>query len=260
MDLGLEGKVAIVTGGARGIGAALVRGFAGERANVVIADIMHNNAKELAEQLEEGKIKVLPLKLDVTKKSDADDLVSTTLKEFGRIDILVNNAGICENVRFVDSDESLWNRTMDTNAKGIFLITKAIAPRMMEARQGKIINISSVAGKMGAAGLLVYCASKFAVIGITQSLAKELAEYNINVNAICPGFLRTPMWDSMLATVAKREGREQEEIWNSWMEQIPLRRPQTPKDIANLTLFLASEVSRNITGESIHVDGGFRTD
>ena len=187
-------------------------------------------------------------------------MVTATIQKFGRIDILVNNAGICESVKFFDSDESLWDRIMDTNAKGVFLITKAVAKQMVAARQGKIVNISSIAGKSGAADLSVYCASKFAVTGITQALAKEFAEYNINVNAICPGFLRTPMWDRMLDAISQRESLEPEEIWNSWMEQIPLGRPQDPEDIANLALFLASEVSRNITGESINVNGGFRTD
>lgn len=131
---------------------------------------------------------------------------------------------------------------------------------MIAARYGKIINISSGAGKEGFEGLSSYCASKFAVLGLTQTLAKELAEYNINVNAVCPGIIRTPMWEVMLDALSKREGRPREEIWDSWRKVIPLQRAQTPEDIANVVLFLSSEVSRNMTGEAISVNGGMRMD
>lgn len=260
MDLGLEGKVAIVTGGARGIGAGIVKGFVKEGSSVVIADNSLDDAQKLAEKIGRGGVKVLVVRTDVTKKSDADNLVSATLQEFGKIDILVNNAGIIGDIKFVDIEEEDWDRVNDVNAKGVYLVTRAVVPHMIVARHGKIVNISSLAGKRGSVGVTHYCASKFAVIGITQSLANELAEYDINVNAVCPGILRTALWEVLLDARSKRQGLPREQIWDRWIEQIPLKRPQTPEDIANVVLFLSSEVSRNMTGEAINVNGGLRMD
>ena len=260
MDLGLEGKVAIVTGGARGIGASIVEGFVKEGCSVVIADRRVDLAQALAEKMESYRVKVLVVRTDVTKKSDVDNLVSTTLQEFGKINILVNNAGIIEDIMFVDIEEEDWDRVNDVNAKGVYLVTRAVVPHMIAARHGKIVNMSSLAGKRGGVGVTHYSASKFAVIGITRSLARELAEYDINVNAVCPGILWTAMWEVLLDARAKRRGVSREQIWDEWIEQIPLKRAQTPEDIANMVLFLSSEVSKNVTGEAINVNGGLRMD
>ena len=260
MDLGLEGKVAIVTGGGRGIGAAIVEGFAREGANGVIADIVLDVAQELAKKIGRDRVKVLAVRTDVTKKSDVDNLVSTTLEEFGKIDILVNNAGVARDIMFVDIEEDDWNLVNDVNAKGVYLVTRAVVPHMIAARYGKIINISSRSGKEGQIGLSHYAASKFAVIGLTQALAKELGEYDINVNAVCPGILRTSMWEGLLDARSKRQSLPREQLFDGWIEQIPLKRPQKPEDIANVVLFLSSEVSRNMTGEAINVNGGLRMD
>jgi meso-butanediol dehydrogenase/(S,S)-butanediol dehydrogenase/diacetyl reductase len=261
MELGLEGKVAIVTGGAAGLGAATVRRFVMEGANVVIADVSFDTGEELAVKIGKSTAKVLTLRTDVTKKSDADRLVSTTLKEFGKIEILVNIAGVPQKWEsFFDLDEEDWDRVNDVNVKGVFLVTRAVIPHMITARKGKIINLSSVAGKEGVANAAEYCASKFAVIGITQSLAKELAEYNINVNAICPGIVRTPLWERNLDILSHRTGEPREKIFSDWSKKVPLKRPQTPEDIANLVLFLSSEITRNITGESININGGLLMD
>ena len=260
MDLGLEGKVAIVTGGGRGIGAAIVEGFAKEGANAVIADIGLDVAQELAKKIGRGGVKVLAVRTDVTKKSDVDNLVSTTLEEFGKIDILVNNAGVVRDIMFVDIEEEDWDLVNDVNVKGVYLVTRAVVPHMIAAKYGKIINISSRSGKEGQIGLSHYAASKFAVIGLTQALAKELGEYDINVNAVCPGILRTSMWEGLLDARSKRQGLPREQLFDGWIEQIPLKRPQKPEDIANVVLFLSSEVSRNMTGEAINVNGGLRMD
>ena len=260
MELGLKGKITIVTGGARGIGKSIVEGFAKEGTSVVISDILFDLAQELAEKLTKGGTKALAVKTDVSQKSDADNLSAATLKEFGKIDILVNAAGIVRDTRLVDIEEEEWNQVIDINAKGVYLVTRAVVPHMIAARQGKIVNISSLAGKRGSVGFTHYSASKFAVIGITQTLAGELAEYNINVNAVCPGIVYTAMWEMLLDARAKRQGVSREQIWDEWMEQIPLKRPQTPEDIANVILFLSSEVSENMTGETINVNGGLRMD
>jgi meso-butanediol dehydrogenase/(S,S)-butanediol dehydrogenase/diacetyl reductase len=205
MELGLKNKVVIVTGGAKGIGAAIVEGFAKEGSHVVIADNSIDDAQTLAEKLGKGGVKVLVVGTDVAKKSDADNLASATMQMFGKIDILVNNAGIISDVNFLDLEEKEWDRVNDINAKGVYLVTQAVVFHMMAARYGKIVNLSSLAGKKGAARVSHYCASKFAVIGITQSLAYELAEYNINVNAVCPGILRTALWEVLLDSRSKSQ-------------------------------------------------------
>lgn len=260
MDLGLEGKVAIVTGGGRGIGAAIVVGFIKEGASVIISDIRIDDAQKLAEKAKERGAKAIAVKTDVSKKSNADSLASIALEEFGKIDILVNNAGVCRNIKFINVEEEDWDRVINVNTKGVYLVTRAVLPHMMAAGHGKIVNVASLAAKEGYVGMSHYAASKFGVIGITQSLAKEVAEYNITVNAVCPGILRTQMWEVILDNMSEREGLPREQIFDNWVSLIPLKRPQDPEDIANVVLFLSSEISRNITGESVNVSGGLRMD
>ena len=260
MELGLTGKVAIVTGGARGIGKSIVEGFAREGASVVISDILLDVAQELAEKLTRNGTRVLAVKTDVSKKSDAHNLTAAAMKEFGKIDILVNAAGIVRDTMLVDIEEEEWDQVLDINVKGIYLITRAVVPHMIATRQGKIVNISSRSGKDAQAGLSHYGASKFAIIGITQSLAKELAPNDINVNAVCPGIVRTDMWERILDARSARTGVPREEIWAGMIETIPLKRPQIPEDMANMVLFLCSDIARNITGEAINVNGGARMD
>jgi meso-butanediol dehydrogenase/(S,S)-butanediol dehydrogenase/diacetyl reductase len=247
MDLGLKDKVVIVTGGARGIGAAIVSGFVEEGANVTIGDIRVELAEDLAAKMKGRVRKIVVVRTDVTKKSDAKELVARTMKEFGKVDILVNNAGVVQEKLFVDIEEGDWDRINRINAKGVYIVTQAVVPHMITVRYGKI-------------GLSHYAASKFAVIGLTQALAKELGEYNINVNAVCPGIIPTAMWDKILAVRAERHGLPREQIFDNLLRQVPLRRPQNPDDIAKVVLFLSSEVSRNITGEAINVNGGLRMD
>ncbi len=260
MELGLTGKVAIVTGGARGIGKSIVEGFAKEGASVVISDILFDVARELAEKLTRNGTRVLAVKTDVSKKSDAHNLAAATMKEFGKIDILVNAAGIIRDTMLVDIEEEEWDQVLDINVKGVYLVTRAVVPHMIAASQGKIVNISSRSGKDAQAGLSHYGASKFAIIGITQSLAKELAPNDINVNAVCPGIVRTDMWERILDARSARTGVPREEIWAGMIETIPLKRPQVPEDTANMALFLCSDIARNITGEAINVNGGARMD
>ncbi|MFC1957069.1 SDR family NAD(P)-dependent oxidoreductase, partial [Chloroflexota bacterium] len=198
MELSLKGEVAIVTGGASGMGTAIAEGFAREGVDVVIADIDLDIAQKLSKKLRDYGVRATAIKTDVTKKSDAYNLVSTTLKQFGKIDTLVNDAGVTSNIFLTDLEEEEWDRINNVNIKGIYLVTRAVIPYMISQRSGKIISIASIAGKEGIAGQTHYCSSKFAVIGFTQALAKELGEYNINVNAVCPGLVRTPMWPKLL--------------------------------------------------------------
>jgi len=262
MDLGLKGKVAIVTGGASGIGACIAENFVKEGASVVIADVNIDAAQKLAAKLGKSGAKAVAVKCDVSKKADADNLAAAAMKQFGKIDILVNNAGVIRQARFPDElTEDIWDFEMNVNAKGNYLVTQAVLPHMIAARYGKIVNASSICGKQGTPEFCSYTASKFAVTGITQTLGKELAQYNINVNAYCPGYVRTPMWEGLLDGMSERLGQPREEIWGNWIAaNVPLRRPQEPQDIANVVLFLSSDVSKNITGEAISINGGARVD
>jgi len=265
MDLGLKGKVAVVTGGSRGLGEAVVSSFASEGANVVIGDVNLDVTQKLAEKLTNEAVRVLAVKTDVTRKADAENLAATALKEFGRIDILVNNAGVVKPFMFLDIEEEEWDRVLDVNAKGVYLVSKAILPHMIAARNGKIVNIASVAGKQGYEGECNYVASKFAVVGITQTLAKEMAKHNINVNAVCPGIIHTFMWDTLIDFFTNLmeipKGETFDETFQTLCDRlIPLKRAQLPQDIANAVLFLSSEVSRNMTGQAVNVCGGMRMD
>lgn len=254
MDLGLKGKIAIVTGGSIGIGKGIVECLAREGATVVIADINLADAKKVADQVGNGTVAV---KMDVTKKADVKGMVKDTLDRYGKIDILVNNAGLSGGrVNFLDIDEDLWDSVQDVNIRGIYLITQAVLPDMMKRKYGKIVNISSLAGKDGIPNQSHYCASKFAVIGLTQSLAKEYGEYNLNINAVCPGAVRTPLWNALLEMLSKQQGRSPDEIFNDFVSSSPFKRPQTPEDIGNLVAFLASDISKNITGQAVNITGG----
>jgi NAD(P)-dependent dehydrogenase (short-subunit alcohol dehydrogenase family) len=261
MDLGLTNKVVIVTGGAMGIGAAIVESFVKEGANVVIADIVLGAAQKIADKMGKTGVKTLAIKTDVTKKSDVDKLVSATIKEFDRIDILVNNAAVAPRcLDFVDIEEEEWDRVNDINAKGVYMVTRAVAPHMIAAKYGKIVNIASLAAKEGFVGWDHYAASKFAVLGLAQSIAKEFAPHNINVNSVCPGIVRTHLWEEIIANAAKDEGLTAEQVFERESKRVPLGRVQTPEDMANMVLFLSSDVSRNVTGEAVNVNGGIRMD
>jgi meso-butanediol dehydrogenase / (S,S)-butanediol dehydrogenase / diacetyl reductase len=260
MDLGIKGKVAIVTGGGRGIGAEIALALANEGVNVVIAEVFTAAADEIAAQIRNRGVSSLVIKTDVSKKVDADNLADRTIKEFGRIDILVNNAGVVLDAPFLETQEQDWDRLFSINVKGIYLVTRAVAPHMIAARSGKIVNIASRGGKEGQALLACYCATKFAVIGLTQAMAKEFAEYNINVNDVCPGLLWTSMMKQRMDARSQKQGLPPEEIYQKLVDGIPLKRPQTTADVARAVVFLCSDMSVNITGESLNVTGGLRMD
>ena len=255
----LKDKVAIVTGAGGGIGRAIATAFAEEGAHLTICDIDSLGLEKVSEELKARNFNVLPLKVDVTKDIDVKQMTQSTLDKFGAIDILVNNAGIIMVDYVVDMKEEDWDAVISANLKSVFLCCRAVAPHMIQRKSGKIINIASQAGKRGGGGGTAhYTASKFGVIGLTQCLAHELAQFNINVNAICPGIILTRMWRDILAPRhGKRMGITAEEAWKKiTTEQIPLRRPQQPSDVAKLAVFLASNEAENITGQSINVGGG----
>jgi NAD(P)-dependent dehydrogenase (short-subunit alcohol dehydrogenase family) len=255
MDLGLERKIAIVTGGARGIGRGIVECLSREGTTTVITDLLVKEAEEVAGQVGKG---AMAIKLDVTKKAEVDRVVKTIMEKFGKIDILVNNAGVSKLVKFQDMEEVEWDRMFAINLKGVYLMSQAVLSHMAQRRYGKIVSISSMVGKEAIADFSHYCCTKFGVIGLTQSLAKEYAEYDLNINAVCPGVVRTPLWDPNLQVMSKDQGNTPDEAFEKFCEPILLKRPQTPQDIGNVVAFLASDISKNMTGQAINVTGGMQ--
>ncbi len=241
----LKDKVAIVTGGASGIGKAIVEKFAKEGAGVVICDINLKLAQQFSDQLKEESVKSLAFEMDVSDSSLVEKVVNDVTEQFKRIDILVNNAGITKDALLVRTTPSDWDRVLAVNLKGAFNFTKSTAKVMMRKRYGRIINISSVVGIMGNVGQSSYSASKAGLIGLTKSSAKELASRGITVNAVAPGYILTPMTND-LPQVAK----------DDFLSSIPLKKAGTPEQVANLVLFLASDEADYITGQVIQIDGG----
>ena len=236
------GKVAVVTGSARGIGLAIARRFAEAGASVVLCDVSEKQVRESAAQLP-GK--ALGVKADVTNADDIAALFDATIKAFGRLDVVVNNAGITRDTLMLRMDEKDWDLVLDINLKGAFLVTKAASRIMMKQRFGRIVNISSVVGLTGNAGQANYSASKAGLIGLTKSSAKELAGRGITVNAVAPGFIETEMTKSM--PEAARE---------EFLKRVLISRAGTPDDVAAAVLFLASDEAAYITGQVLTVDGG----
>jgi NAD(P)-dependent dehydrogenase (short-subunit alcohol dehydrogenase family) len=254
MSADLDGRVAIVTGGARGIGLGVCECLVEAGAAVVVADIDEDRAQESAAQLDGEAIAVAH---DVRRADSSDELVRRTLDQFGRIDVLVNNAGVGPRPAPVqDTTEEEYDRVMDVNVRGVFLTTRAVVPVMIRQESGRIINMSSVVGHTGRAMVLPYSASKHAIVGITQGLAEELAP-NITVNSVHPGVVQTDLHSAVVPAFAQMQGKTVEEGWEWFREHIPLGRFQTPRDIGEMVAFLASDRARNITGAAFNVDGGW---
>ncbi len=251
----LDGRVAVVTGGARGIGFGCCECFSAAGAAVVIADIDEEAAKESARRLLGP---ALAIKHDVRSASSAESLREETRHAFGRVDILVNNAGVGPIPAAIqDLTEEEYDRVMDVNARGTFLTTRALVPPMIEQRGGRIINISSVVGQRGFGMVLPYVASKFAVTGMTQALAHELAPYDITVNSIHPGIVVTELHAGVVARFSELHGEAEQQTWSWFRSRIPLGRFQTARDIGEMAVFLASARATNITGAAFNVDGGW---
>ena len=258
----LDNKVALVTGSARGIGKGIATVLAREGATVIVADLLSDLAGETAAELgNEYGVSTLALEMDVTSEDSIASSVEKAISEFGGIDILVNNAGVPPDNFGVDETEADWDRCYEVNLKGIWKVTSAVAPHFKERGGGKIVNIASIAGRLGG-GMASYSASKAGAISITQSQAAELGRFNINVNAICPGLLWTDLWrqiEGMFAGDHTEEVVDKRERFEAVIaSNMPLGREQKPEDIGNAVAFFASDEANNITGQSLNVDGGMR--
>ena len=241
----LAGRVAIVTGGSRGIGLASARLLAEDGASVVVSGRDAGRLEAATRELESAGAEVLGVVADAVKREDAERLVEATRERFGRIDVLVNNAGMTRDQLLVRMKDDDWDQVLDTNLRGVFLMTRAASKVMMRQRGGRIINISSTAGAMGNAGQVNYSAAKAGVIGLTKAAARELAHWKILVNAVAPGLIETDMTVSLGA-----DARE------ALLGQVPLKRSGVVREVAEVVRFLAGEGASYITGQTIHVNGG----
>ena len=245
----LKGKTAIVTGATRGIGKGVALKLAEQGANIAFTYISSSQkALALENELQAFGVKAKAYKSDASLMKDAEELIKNVLENFESIDVLVNNAGITKDNLLMRMSEEDFDRVLEVNLKSIFNMTKAVQRTMLKQRSGSIVNMTSVVGVKGNAGQSNYAASKAGVIGFTKSIALELGSRNIRCNAIAPGFIETEMTENL-----------GEEVIKSWRNSIPLKRGGTPEDVANTTLFLASDLSAYITGQTLHVCGGMLT-
>jgi len=257
VNFNLKGKVAMVTGGGSGIGRGICLKLAENGADIAICDINMDNAEKTAEMVRNLGSKAMVQKVDVANAGQVETGVEAIIKTMGKIDILCNNAGVSLIKNIVDLEEKDWDAHMNINAKGVYLCSKAVAKHMIARGEGgRIINTASYLGKIAAPGLGHYCASKFAVVGLTQSLACELGPYKITVNSVCPGDVDTPMMEKEWVMHAKNRGITPEEAKEENRQRMLLGRLEKPEDIANLVAFLASDLAEYITAESINVSGG----
>ena len=255
----LQDRIAIVTGGAQGLGAAICHRLGHEGAHVVVADLNLEGAERTAAEIEEGTDQhTLPVQVNVTDEDQVKAMVDRSVEEFGRLDILVSNAGVLFAEAVDEFPADKWRLVVDVNLYGYFLCAKHAARVMKAQRSGTIIQINSKSGKKGSYKSSAYAASKFGGIGLTQSIALELAEYGVRVNAVCPGnLLDSPLWvDSLYAQYAKKWGISKEEVRQKYIDQVPLKRGCTYEDVTNVVLFLASDQASYMTGQAINVTGG----
>ena len=259
MNETLHDRIALVTGGAQGLGEAICLRLAREGAHVVVADLNLERAEQVAAEIvAQTDRRALAVRVDVTDEAQVEGMVKRTLDEFGRLDVLVSNAGIliAEGVDEFPADK--WRAVIEVNLVGYFLCAKHAARVMKAQKSGAIIQINSKSGKHGSYKSSAYAASKFGGIGLTQSVALELAEYGVRVNAVCPGnLLDSPLWvDSLYKQYAKKWGITEEEVRQKYVEQVPMRRGCTYEDVCNVVVFLASDQSSYMTGQAINVTGG----
>ena len=262
MSVSLKDKIAIVTGGAQGLGQAISERLAREGCSVVIADVNEQGVTETAASIAKAtKQRVVGVKVDVTQEADVKALFDRATKEFGRVDIVVANAGILIAEPIADADAEKWRAVMNVNLFGYFLITKHACRIMKQQRSGSIININSKSGKRGSAANSAYAASKFGGVGHTQSVALEMAPFQVRCNAICPGnLLDSPLWtegpNALFKQYARNRGITEEQVRPIYIDQVPMKRGCSYEDVCNVVVFLVSDQASYMTGQAINVTGG----
>jgi len=250
-DKRLAGKVAVITGGARGIGKGIALRYANEGAKLVIADLKEKEAGDTLEEIKKLKSEAIFIKTDVTSEDSIKNMADEAVKAFGKIDILVNNAGISLMRKITEASVADWDKLNSVNLKGVWLCTKAVVGNMIKNNYGKIINISSISGLVGYKWESIYCSTKGGVINMTRELAVELAPFNIYVNCICPGIIETPLYLDINFPLDNKDNLEYT------LKAIPMKKIGEPDDIAGAAFFFASDDSSYVTGQILAVDGGY---
>ena len=252
----LENHVAVVTGGGSGIGAEICRAFAREGASVAVCDVRAEAATDVAEEIRLARGRASALCFDVADREAVERAADEAEETLGPITAWVNNAGVSHVVPFLDCTDETWDLTLSVNLKGAFIGCRAAIRRMLPRKRGVVLNMSSQSGKQGNSHYAAYCASKFGVIGLTQSLAVEFAPHGIRVNALCPGVVFTPLWDGMVADYAAKRNMKPEDVRPYLESKIPLGRLCTAADVAGAAVFLAGDGAGYITGQALNINGG----
>jgi 2-hydroxycyclohexanecarboxyl-CoA dehydrogenase len=246
----LQGMNGVVTGGAQGIGRAIALRLARDGANIGILDIKKDTAEKTAGEIRSLGVKAMAIQCDATDYAQVKDSVARIHKEYGSIDILINNAGIDMAAPFVDTEPSQWDKILNVNYRSFLIASHVCIPYMIENKHGNIVSMGSDAGRIGAAGEVLYCGTKAAIMASSKALARELAKYNIRVNAVSPGPVHTDLWDQL------HPGEKGQKVAEAVTKIIPMRRLGTPEDVADVVAFFVSEDARYLTGQVLSIDGG----
>ena len=256
VNLTLAGRRAVVTGAGRGIGRSIALALARAGADVAVSARTNAEIEALAAEIQSMGRQSLAVPCDVTDTAQVQHMAKILSAGLGGIDILVNNAGNAGSHKFLNHPDELWQRMLSVNLTSVYYVTKAFVPALIEQRYGRIINIASIAGRVGGSYIAAYTAAKHGVLGLTRALAVELMQYNITVNAICPGYVNTPMTDAQVSNIAARTGRSEAKAREVLEKASPQRRLMEPEEVAAIAVFLAQDLSLGITGQAINIDGG----
>lgn len=257
MNFNFEGKSALVTGGGSGLGRECALLFAKGGANVLIADLKKERCDAVSKEVEALGVKAISYPLDVTKYDEVEKMYQKIVSEWGRVDIVVNSAGVCLTDDLTKQSLKDIELSVDINVKGVLYSCREALGLMRPQKYGKIVNMSSIAAKACLGGFSVYSATKAAVLAATACLGREAALDNVTVNCVCPGIIKTSMWEEILDQLAGNDQAKRDAVWHEWTKGTPNGKPQEPIDIANMVAFLCSEEARFITAQNIGVDGGY---
>jgi NAD(P)-dependent dehydrogenase (short-subunit alcohol dehydrogenase family) len=252
----LRGKTVLVTGGGRGIGRAIALAFAAQGSHLVITGRSQAALDSVAREIHCDDVTILPLSCDVTQKREIEDLKKRIASELGAVEVLVNNAGIAPAVSFLEMEDTLWEEVMRVNLTGTYYCCKVFLPEMIAAKWGRIVNIASTVAKTSYPNISAYASSKHAVLGLTRSLAVEMAKFGVTVNAVCPGYVDTGLTQTNALLLAEKRGKPLEDALKMLKSASPQNRLIDPDEVAYLAVMLASEAARGINGQAINIDGG----